>query len=208
MRRWAAQPAGVSVSSADEGTPTRPLPISPDAIAEGRALVEAACRQRRCGPHGLETVVGHVARSAGFEVGHAYVCGSAPGSAATGPVLPTRIWHLQPPLSRFTHFVRTTAASAMVPGEGLPGRVVATAAPVVIDRLPGDAHMARARAAISCGLRAACAYPVPAHPSLTVVLEFLSGEAIGRTRELDTLVERLTELLVPHLDDVEVEDLL
>jgi hypothetical protein len=124
-----------------------------DAVAEGIALVEAACRQRRCGPRGIENVVGHVALSAGFEVGHAYVCGTAPGGAATEPVLPTRIWYLQPPASRFAAFVRTTAASPLVPGEGLPGRVVATGAPVVIDELPGDAHMARARSALACGLR-------------------------------------------------------
>jgi hypothetical protein len=172
------------------------------------ALVEGACRQRQCGRHGLETVVGYVARSAGFEVGHVYVCGAPPGSAATAPVLPTRIWYLQPPGSRFAAFVRTTAASELVPGEGLPGLVVATAAPVVIEQLPGDAHMARARSALSCGLRSACAYPVPAHAGLTAVLEFLAGGTVHRTDELDALVGGLVEVLVPHLRDVELEDLL
>jgi hypothetical protein len=43
---------------------------------------------------------------------------------------------------------------------------------------------------------------------LTVVLEFLTGAALHGTSELDTLVERLVEVLVPHLGDLEVEDLL
>jgi hypothetical protein len=123
-------------------------------------------------------------------------------------VLPTRIWYLQPPVSRFAAFVRITAASPQVPGDGLPGRVVATGAPVVIDELPADANMARARSALACGLRTACAYPLPVHPALTVVLEFLSSGALQRTTELDTLVTRLGEVLVPHLRDLEVEDLL
>lgn len=208
MRRQAAQPTGVPVREAGGWVPTRPWPIPPEAVADGIALVEAACHQRRCGPHGLEAVVGYVARSAGFEVGHAYVCDSASGSVATGPVLPTRIWYLQPPVGRYAAFVRTTAASSLVMGEGLPGRVLATASPVVIDQLPGDAHMARARSALACGLRSACGYPVPAHPALTVVLEFLTAGALHRTEELDALVARLAEVLVPHLSDLEVEDLL
>ena len=208
MRRQAGRTTAAPGPGAGERTPARPRPLAPDAVAEGIALVQAACLHRRCGPHGVETVVGHVARSAGFEIGHAYVCGTAPGGGAAEPVLPTRTWYLQPPVSRYAAFVRTTAASTLVPGEGLPGRVVATAAPVVIDELPGDAHMARARAALSCGLRAACAYPVPAHPRLTVVLEFLTGGPLRRTGELDTLVDRLAEVLVPHLGDLEVEDLL
>jgi hypothetical protein len=208
MRRQVSRPSAVPVTPPGGWTPTRPWPIPSGAVAEGVALVEDACRQRRCGVHGLETVIGYVARSAGLEVGHVYACGAAPGSAATAPVLPTRIWYLQPPVSRFAAFVRTTAAAELVPGEGLPGRVVTTAAPVVIEQLPGDAHMARARAALSCGLRSACAYPVPAHPGLTVVLEFLAGGPLHRTDELDALVGRLTDVLLPHLRETELEDLL
>jgi hypothetical protein len=146
--------------------------------------------------------VGHVCRAAGFEVGHVYL-----SCARAGTIFPSRIWYLAPPAGRFTTFVRSTSLSSLVPGQGLPGRVVCTGGPVVLDPVVDDGHMPRARAAIASGLHAACAYPVVANPELTVVLEFLTTGSIRPSGELDELVEQLTAVLAPHLRHLELEDL-
>jgi hypothetical protein len=166
------------------------------------ALVAAACRGRRSGYSALAAAVGHICRSAGFEVGHVYI-----GCARTGRILPSRIWYLAPPASRFATFLRVTSVSPLVPGQGLPGRVVCTGGPIVVDPLSDDAHLPRAHAAIASGLHAACAYPVVASQELMVVLEFLTGGSIRASSELDALVGQLAAVLAPHLRDLDVEDL-
>jgi len=203
MRRQAVQSTATQVADPGRWQPPRPFAISPDAVAEGVARVEAACRERRCGPTGLAAAVSYICRSAGFEVGHVYL-----SDTDTGRILPSHIWYLQPPASRFTSFVRTTAATALVPGQGLPGQVVCSNAPVFIDPLPGSAHMVRARAAIAAGLRAACGFPLEANARLTVVLEFLAGTSLQPSSDLDTLVEQLSAVLRPHLRELEADDLL
>jgi hypothetical protein len=146
--------------------------------------------------------VDHICRSAGFDVGHVYLsCGR------TGQIIPSRIWYLAPPASRFSTFVRNTSVSQLVPGQGLPGRVVSTGGPIVLDPLPDDVHTPRARAALASGLRAACGYPVAVDHQLMVVLEFLTTGTIRSSRELDALVGQLAVVLAPHLRDLDVEDL-
>ena len=193
---------GTGLADPGESGPPRPIPIPPDTLAEGVALVTAACQGRRSGYSGLTAAVGHICRSAGFEVGHVYI-----GCAGTGQILPSRIWYLAPPASRFTTFVRATSLSPLVPGQGLPGRVVCTGAPLIVDPLFDDVHAPRAHAAVASGLRSACAYPVVANPELVVVLEFLTSGSIRSTCELDALIEQLAAVLTPHLRDLELEDL-
>ena len=183
--------------------PPRPSPLSATAVADAVAVVGAACQGRRSGYSGLEAAVQAVCRSAGFEVGHVYL-----SCTGEGRILPSRIWFLQPPTGRFAAFVRTTASSPLVPGQGLPGQVVCAGAPVVIDALPGSAHMLRARAALAAGLRAACGYPLVVNPELTVVFEFLATGPIHPSTDLDALMEQLGRVLVPHLRELEYGELL
>jgi hypothetical protein len=194
--------SGTQLADPGDSGPPRPIPIPPGTLAEGVALVAAACRERRSGYAGLTASVGHICRSAGFEVGHVYI-----SCARTGKILPSRIWYLAPPASRFTTFVRSTSVSPLVPGQGLPGRVVCTGRPIVVDPLSDDVHMPRAHAAIASGLHAACAYPVVANQELMLVLEFLTTGSIRSSSELDALVERLAAVLAPHLRDLDLEDL-
>jgi hypothetical protein len=202
LRSGAPGSRGTALADAGPSEPVRPVPIPPDTLAEGVELVTAACQGRRSGCSGLAAAVGHVCRSAGFEVGHVYL-----SCTDTGQILPSRIWYLAPPASRYAAFVRTTALSPLVPGQGLPGRVVCTGGPVVVDPLCGDVHPSRAHAAIAAGLRAACGFPVVANRDLTVVLEFLTSGSIRPGGELGALVERLAAVLAPHLRDLELEDL-
>jgi hypothetical protein len=197
--------AGSAVGVADltEVATRRPMAITPSTVADGVVLVSAASRGRRSGYAGLTAAVDCIRRSAGFEIGHVYVsCTDA------GTILPSRIWSVEPPTSRFAHFVRATGSSSLVPGQGLPGRVVCSRAPVVIEPLSDNVHQPRARAAIASGLRAACGYPLEVSSELTVVLEFLTTGSIGPTGEIDALVEQLTAVVMPHLEHVEPADLL
>jgi GAF domain-containing protein len=204
-------PSSVDTRLLDPGEtgPPRPTLIPPDTPDEpetpdeGVALVTAACQGRRRGYSGLTAAVGHICRSAGFEVGHVYTC-----SAGTDQILPSRIWYLAPPASRFAPFVRSTSLSPLVPGQGLPGRVVCTGGAIVIDPLSDDVHMPRAHAAVASGLRSACGYPVVANQELVVVLEFLTSRSIRSSGAPDALVAQLAAVLAPHLRNLEPEELL
>jgi len=148
-------------------------------------------------------VLSCICRSAGFEVGHVYL-----SHADAGQILPSHIWYLQPPASRFAGFVRTTATSPMVPGHGLPGQAVTTGGPIFIHPLPDSMHMPRARSAIASGLCAACAFPLRVNSRMTVILEFLASDVIHPSSELDTLLEQVTAVVLPHLRNLEVDELL
>ncbi len=197
--------AGPSISAGPSGSermPARPWPIPSHAVSEGVSVVAAACERRHGGRSGLGAAVEYICRSAGFEVGHVYV-----SCTEDGRIVPSQIWYLQPPESRFAGFVRTTSATRLVPGQGLPGQVVCRGVPVFLHPLPDSPHMPRAKAAIASGLRAACGYPLEVNPELSLVLEFLATGSIHPSSDLDTLIEQLSDVLRPHLRDLDVEDL-
>ncbi len=203
MRRRVAQSGHVVDPEPREWMPALPWPISEDSVAESVALVNAACQGSHKGRSGLHSALTRICVSAGFEVGHVYL-----GCTAAGWIRPSRIWYLRPPTSRFADFLRTTAGTTLVPGQGLPGQVVCSNAPVFLHPLVASSHMPRAKAALTAGLTAACGYPLKVNRELTLVLEFLAIGPIQQAAELDALVERLGALMLPHLRDLDAEDLL
>ena len=73
-------------------------------------------------------------------------------------------------------FEAATRTSAFPPGRGLPGRVWANLAPVLIAEVVDDPEYPRAPAAARDGLRAACAFPILLGSEVLGVLEFISRE--------------------------------
>jgi PAS domain S-box-containing protein len=97
-------------------------------------------------------------------------------------------WELEPHDGRL-HCVRTWRAGAradefqalseslaLEPGQGLPGRVLASAAPAWLMDAPADANFPRAEAARRDGLRAGFAFPLRSPRGVCGVMEFFARE--------------------------------
>src|SRR5687767_4407005 len=72
----------------------------------------------------------------------------------TGDLVSTEIWSDGDP-SRHAPFVQATRETQFAPGEGLPGRILATAEPYWITDVRSDPNFPRGRAAAKAGLGAA-----------------------------------------------------
>jgi PAS domain S-box-containing protein len=128
--------------------------------AYGAATVEQA----------MQVALDGVCAFAGWPVGHAYLV------AGTDPpqLVPSPVWHLDRP-DDFARFHEATAATRLVPGEGLPGRVFARREPVWIVDVARDGNFPRAEAAAALGLKGACGFPILAAGGVVAVLEFFTS---------------------------------
>ena len=78
---------------------------------------------------------------------------------------------------QYTSFREATMQRRFPPGEGLPGRVWATAQPEWIPDVVADSNFPRVALAVQHGLRTACAFPVIAGGEVVGVVE-LFGDAV------------------------------
>jgi two-component system cell cycle response regulator len=153
----------------------------------------------------LGVALRRVCAHTGWPVGHGYLL----VSESDPELVPTTIWQLRDP-ARFQAFRKVTEATRFQPGVGLPGRVLATAAPAWIIDVTTDLNFPRAPAAAQVGLRAAFAFPMLARGEVVGVLEFFATEAaepdqallelmahvgtqVGRVVERKRAEERLAE---------------
>ena len=121
----------------------------------------------------IRTCLDEVCAHTGWPVGHAYVL-AADGS---GALEPSSIWHLGRP-RRFAAFRRATRSTRLAPGEGLPGRVLASGEPAWIVDVTADPNFPRAQAAETTGVKAGFAFPVLVGREVVAVLEFFAEEAV------------------------------
>ena len=121
----------------------------------------------------LETCVAEVCRHFGWPAGHAYV----PAQDGSGELSPSMIWHLTDP-EKFLTLRQITMRSRFAPGQGLPGRVLATRGPVWITDVRNDANFPRAQAGEDIGVTAAISFPVLIGTEVAAVLEFFAEDAI------------------------------
>jgi PAS domain S-box-containing protein len=84
-----------------------------------------------------------------------------------------RTWHAE---ARHEEFEALSERLRLRPGEGLPGRVMMTGAPIWMVDAPEDVNFPRAQAARRSGLHAAFAFPVRGPRGLVGVMEFFAGE--------------------------------
>jgi two-component system, chemotaxis family, CheB/CheR fusion protein len=98
-------------------------------------------------------------------------------------------WHQDKPgLADFVQTIRATVLSA---NRGLPGRVVASRKPVVVENLADDPDFPRAAAAATANLKAAFAFPLMAEGEVNGVLELFSPEMVIPDPDLLSLMEAL-----------------
>jgi PAS domain S-box-containing protein len=82
---------------------------------------------------------------------------------------------------RAEQFEALTQTLALAPGEGLPGRVLASGEPAWMVNVPDDRNFPRAAAARRSGLHAGFGFPLRSPRGVVGVMEFFSGES----REFD-----------------------
>lgn len=75
-------------------------------------------------------------------------------------------------------FDHNTGTVDFPPGVGLPGRVLATGAPLWIEDVTADRNFPRAEAAQLAGIRSAFAFPVLAGKEVAAVLEFFTSRSL------------------------------
>jgi PAS domain S-box-containing protein len=114
------------------------------------------------------------------------------------------IWRIDPQLKRLhcvefwqrpgmeaAEFAAATRQRTFKPGEGLPGRVWATAQPAWIADVARDQNFPRRPVAVSAGLHAAFAFPIVMGGSFLGVMEFFSHQIVEPDAEVLQLVAAL-----------------
>lgn len=186
--------------------------------AANTQLLQSAIRAANEAPTlevALQTVLDMVGDSIGWPVGHAYLIERGSQQEAVS----ANVWHLAQP-DGMQSFIASTTALRFKSGEGLPGRVVATAQPVWIPDLTQCPGCQRAEDAAEAGLRSALAVPIMASSEVVGVLEFFSiepaaedvnllqlathlGTGLGRVIERARAVEVLSQSEARHRSVVE-----
>jgi diguanylate cyclase (GGDEF)-like protein len=145
--------------------------------------IAGAANQMSSVQEALQFAVTQICQFTGWPVGHAYV---AETDGETRCLQPIAVWH-GAHLERIHDFQRATGQMTFAAGVGLPGRVLATGAPVWIAELTEDGNFPRASSAHEAGLKAAFAFPVLAGTEVMAVLEFFND----RAAPFDELLQRL-----------------
>ncbi len=129
-----------------------------------------------------------------WPVGHAYVQNSQKNMLS-----PTGIWFLKDK-NAFGKFKDITMATSFARGEGLPGRVWESLAPLWVEDMLKDGHFPRIKSETNTGLRAGFAFPLIVNNEAEYILEFFSPnvEAINQglldvIKEIGNQLVRVTE---------------
>ncbi|MGL3806811.1 putative bifunctional diguanylate cyclase/phosphodiesterase [Paeniglutamicibacter sp. R2-26] len=121
-------------------------------------------------PDALQAAVRSVCRFSRWQVGHAYVVEEGAGGQR---LVSTSIWDGAGE-RHFEDFHRSTGLIEFTSGFGLPGRVLADAAPVWIGDIAAEPGFARSASAERAGLRSAAAFPVLLGTEVIAVLEYFA----------------------------------
>jgi len=159
---------------------------------EAQVLYEAASLVAQGGSADelLTGCMAKICEVTGWTVGHVYRP-DAPLNPSR--LLPTNIWHIG---DLRLEGLRTAAADyAMAKGEGLPGRIWATGAPVWIEDLRSEPNLPRRELLTSHGLRAAFGVPILLEGQIQAVLEFFSPLAQRPDDSLMLVAQSLAEQL-------------
>lgn len=142
----------------------------------------------------LQVAIDRLCAQARWPVGHAYIV------SGSQRLVSSKVWHLDDPV-RFDRFRRVSEEQTFVSGEGLPGRVVATARPAWIVDTMSDPTFPRRQLAPESGIRGAFAFPIVLDTEVVGVIEIFNdrpGEVdahllkiVGQLgRQLGRVVER------------------
>ena len=159
-------------------------------VTATKQLLQGAIRAANEAPTlevALQTVLDMVGDSIGWPVGHAYLTTAGDTQEEVEPV---NVWHLLQP-DVMQRFVTRSNGLEFKPGQGLPGRVLATGQPQWIPDLAQWPGFIRAEAAEEAGLRSGFAVPILASSEVVGVLEFFSAEPAAEDASLLELAAHL-----------------
>jgi signal transduction histidine kinase/ActR/RegA family two-component response regulator/HAMP domain-containing protein len=135
--------------------------------------VAVAANEAHAVPEAMQIALEQVCRSTGFPVGHAYL--RTTPESGEDLLVSAGVWHLEAP-ERLDDFRQVSEAHRFRMGEGLPGRVLASATPAWIVDVTADPNFPRAEVCAALGLRAGMAFPVLVGREVVAVLEFFAPE--------------------------------
>ncbi|HEX2215776.1 MAG TPA: GAF domain-containing protein [Xanthobacteraceae bacterium] len=113
-----------------------------------------------------------VSRLTGWPVGHIYL----PTEQEPVVLMPADLW-CGAEEARYAGFRALTQDTYLSPGEGLPGRVWATAAPVWIADVQSDPNFCRSKGAAEIGFRSAFGFPLVSEGRVIAIAEFFTDTA-------------------------------
>jgi len=128
--------------------------------------------------HSAKTCLDLICSYTGWPVGHVYLRTNGVSELFSG-----EIWR-QDDAGRFAAFRETSDGPALVPGMGLPGRVLLSGKPEWIVDLGDVEVFPRAAAARSAGLRSGFAFPVAVKDEIVGIGEFFSLQTVQADEEL------------------------
>ena len=156
--------------------------------------LSSATSLEAAGPHLLSAL----GRGLGWDVGTLWKVDRA--ANALRAVL---VWH--PPELLVPEFESATRAARFARGEGFPGRVWDTGAPVWVEDVTRDATFARAQSAAREGLHAALFFAVVTNGAVQGVVEFLNRQAHPPDAELVQALATLGRQMGKHLERTRAE---
>lgn len=156
-------------------------------LADGAALEEVA-------PILLE----RICDTLGWDVGGLWTM-----HRETGRLRPVAQWHR--PSDRLAPFELVSRLTTFEPGSGLPGRVVASQAPLWIPDVVADPQFPRAAAARASGLHAGFALPVSVHGEIVGVLEFFASTVLPLDRNVLDTVTPIAGQVAAFIDRLEAQ---
>ena len=148
-------------------------------------MVASAANEARDSEIALSAALHRLCAFTGWPLGHVY-------RLEDGRLRSTGLWHIPDgEAPRYAAFRDASENITFGIGEGLPGRVWQTAAPLWIGDTSNDPNFPRAALGAGAGLRGAFAFPVLSGHEVLAVLEFFSS---GHESPDETLLTMLADL--------------
>ncbi|MFL9913259.1 putative bifunctional diguanylate cyclase/phosphodiesterase [Paraburkholderia sp. RL17-337-BIB-A] len=164
--------------------------------------IAGAANQMNSVQEALQFAVTHICQFTGWPLGHAYVTETGGDSCRLRPIA---VWH-GAQHARIHDFLRTTEQMIFASGVGLPGRVLATGAPVWITDVTEDGNFPRSPSARYAGLKAAFAFPVLVGNEVMAVLEFFTDRISPPDEPLQRLMSQVGTQLGRVIERQRAED--
>jgi len=135
----------------------------------------------------------------GWPVGHAYIL-----SGKTDRLFSSQIWYMQDE-EKFSAIKKISDLYEFKPGEGLPGRIMVSGIPLLIEDIYKDENFIRSKTGIDLGVNRAFGFPVIVKGKVEAVLEFFTDQADDSGNDFLIILEQIGQQLGYVLERKRVE---
>ncbi|MBX9882896.1 MAG: EAL domain-containing protein [Sphingomonas sp.] len=127
----------------------------------------------------LRFAVREICDATGWVFGNVYLV----DPQAPHRLIPADAWHADDP-DALAPFIEASLARGFARGEGLPGRVLASGAPLWLADLQADGNFPRRPVATAVGLASAFAFPIQVQRDVTGVIEFFARSQLAEDADM------------------------